>query len=112
MTLDASRETEAQDETICRFCGGELDLGYHYSCHVCGAAYCYIHMNRHRQAHSPRPTQPVPADAGTPAGPPATVVLTTDPEEIALIRTYMSRLLRTVGPSSGPQPLEGYKDYC
>lgn len=42
-------------ETFCRYCGGKLRLGYHFTCHVCGDAYCYIHMARHTRAHSPPP---------------------------------------------------------
>jgi len=36
----------------CRYCGGVLDgLGYHYTCHFCGARYCFIHMRKHDRAH-------------------------------------------------------------
>jgi len=27
-------------------------MGYFYTCHICGSAYCYIHMSRHARAHS------------------------------------------------------------
>jgi hypothetical protein len=66
MTLDTSRERETQDVPVCRFCGGELDLGYHYTCHICDAAYCYTHMSRHMRAHSPNSQgkTSVPPDAG------------------------------------------------
>jgi hypothetical protein len=115
MTLDASREIEKQDVPICLFCGGELDLGYHYTCQICGATYCYIHMDRHRRAHTPHGSQgmtSIPPVAGEPAARPSTVVLTSDPEEIALIRTYMTRLLLGGSSSDRPQPLEGSRNYC
>ena len=36
----------------CGYCGGLIDRrGFHYTCHVCGSTYCYIHMHRHRGAH-------------------------------------------------------------
>jgi hypothetical protein len=47
--------------THCHYCGGKLDdYGYHWKCHVCGAAYCYVHMARHDRAH-PRPHSEVVA---------------------------------------------------
>jgi len=36
----------------CQYCGGRLNLGYHFMCHVCGTAYCYIHMAKHERAHA------------------------------------------------------------
>lgn len=36
----------------CAFCGAALDLiGYHWTCHYCGAEYCHIHMSKHARAH-------------------------------------------------------------
>ena len=36
----------------CRHCGGVLDgFGFHYTCHLCGARYCFVHMRRHERAH-------------------------------------------------------------
>jgi hypothetical protein len=90
MTLDASRETETQNQPTCRFCGGKFDLGYHYMCRTCGATYCYIHMSKHMRAHSSdrakgRPS--IPPDAGEPANRPEMLVLTTGTDGIELIRT-------------------------
>ena len=28
-----------------------VESGYHFTCHVCGVEYCYIHMRRHDGAH-------------------------------------------------------------
>ena len=51
-----SETTHAQfkRETSCQYCGGKLNLGYHFTCHICGDAYCYVHMARHARAHAPR----------------------------------------------------------
>ena len=38
----------------CDYCGGRLDVGYHFACHVCEKTYCYVHMTKHSRAH-PRP---------------------------------------------------------
>jgi hypothetical protein len=27
----------------CGYCGRILGVGFYYSCHVCGASYCYAH---------------------------------------------------------------------
>jgi hypothetical protein len=36
----------------CRHCGGVLDgFGFHYTCHLCGARYCFVHMSKHDRAH-------------------------------------------------------------
>jgi hypothetical protein len=52
-----SETTNAQfnRETFCQYCRGKLHLGYHFTCHICGDAYCYIHMAKHARAHAPRP---------------------------------------------------------
>ncbi len=40
----------------CQYCSQKLDiLGYHFTCHVCGAEYCYPHMRRHDRAHPRSP---------------------------------------------------------
>ncbi|MDA4115180.1 MAG: hypothetical protein OK442_01330 [Thaumarchaeota archaeon] len=51
-----SETTHAQSkrETFCQYCGGKLHLGYNFTCHVCGDAYCYIHMAKHARAHAPQ----------------------------------------------------------
>ncbi len=37
----------------CQYCGAGLgDLGYYFTCHVCGENYCYIHMQNHTRAHA------------------------------------------------------------
>jgi hypothetical protein len=28
-----------------------LGKQYHYTCHICGATYCYIHITKHARAH-------------------------------------------------------------
>ena len=35
----------------CNFCGRVLGKEYYFTCHVCGATYCYTHMYRHAKAH-------------------------------------------------------------
>lgn len=42
---------ELKLDSHCQYCGGKLELGFHFKCHVCGANYCYIHMRRHDGAH-------------------------------------------------------------
>jgi len=111
MTLDASRETETKDGPTCRFCGGKFDLGYRYMCHTCGATYCYIHMGKHARAHSPRNYEGkplAPLEVISPAGASGGVILTSDPAEIELIRTYMQRLLQGDDPLDRVQSLEGH----
>ena len=51
---EMSEATHAQfkRETFCQYCGRRLHLGYHFECHICGEAYCYIHMARHSRAHA------------------------------------------------------------
>ena len=37
--------TSAEQTTAptCGVCGRKLGVGFYYSCHVCGASYCYAH---------------------------------------------------------------------
>jgi hypothetical protein len=37
--------TSAEQTTVptCGVCGRRLGVGFYYSCHVCGASYCYAH---------------------------------------------------------------------
>jgi hypothetical protein len=37
--------TSAEQTTAptCGVCGRKLGVGFYYSCHVCGACYCYAH---------------------------------------------------------------------
>ena len=48
------RGASEQKRTYCEYCGGRLDLGYYFTCHICEKTYCYVHMTRHSRAH-PRP---------------------------------------------------------
>jgi hypothetical protein len=42
----------------CRYCGGVLDgFGFHYTCHLCGAKYCFVHMRKHERAHPTTPQE-------------------------------------------------------
>ncbi len=57
LKMSETAHAKLDTESFCQYCGGRLHLGYHFSCHVCGDSYCYIHMSRHARAHS---RQPVP----------------------------------------------------
>jgi hypothetical protein len=47
---------EDEPASHCHFCGKKLDdFGYHFTCHVCGANCCYIHMARYDGAHPRMP---------------------------------------------------------
>ncbi len=49
------RQSEKAQPT-CGYCGRVLGGGYHYTCHVCGATYCYTHKPDkcdHRKAKMP-----------------------------------------------------------
>lgn len=35
--------TEQASAPTCGVCGRKLGVGFYFSCHVCGAAYCYAH---------------------------------------------------------------------
>ncbi len=50
--MSGTAHAQVDRETFCQYCGGRLHLGYHFECHICGDAYCYIHMARHSRAHS------------------------------------------------------------
>jgi hypothetical protein len=42
----------SQKRLSCQYCRKTLPaLGYYFTCHVCGATYCYIHMMKHSAAH-------------------------------------------------------------
>lgn len=36
--------TEGKGQPTCWYCGRTLGAGFYYSCHVCDATYCYVHM--------------------------------------------------------------------
>ena len=44
-------ETGTSKVAKCNFCMKVLGKQYHYTCHICGATYCYIHMTKHARAH-------------------------------------------------------------
>ncbi len=44
-------ESKTSKTASCSFCGKALGKEYFFTCHVCGAKYCYIHMYRHGRAH-------------------------------------------------------------
>jgi hypothetical protein len=46
-------EAATKKVTTCAFCGRLLGREYFFTCHVCGATYCYIHLSRHNRAHKP-----------------------------------------------------------
>ena len=54
VTFETWKGSETRERHRCCFCGETSDLGYHYACHICGATYCYIHMNKHARAHRPK----------------------------------------------------------
>lgn len=35
--------TEQAEAPVCGVCGRKLAVGFHFTCHVCGASYCYAH---------------------------------------------------------------------
>ena len=42
----------------CGLCGRSLGVGFYYTCHVCGATYCYAHSPSkcdHHKVHLPPP---------------------------------------------------------
>ncbi|MDA4116926.1 MAG: hypothetical protein OK455_01095 [Thaumarchaeota archaeon] len=51
--MSEATRTQFKREAYCRYCGGKLNLGYNFTCHVCGETYCYIHLSRHSGAHTP-----------------------------------------------------------
>jgi len=51
-------ESKQSKTASCSFCGKALGKEYFFTCHVCGAKYCYIHMYRHGKAHRLQNAQP------------------------------------------------------
>lgn len=35
--------TEQAEVPSCGVCGRKLQVGFHFTCHVCGASFCYAH---------------------------------------------------------------------
>ena len=50
--MSETAHARSSRETFCQYCGGKVHLGYYFACHVCGTAYCYIHMAKHSKAHA------------------------------------------------------------
>ena len=50
--MSETTHASVRRDAYCLYCGGRLNLGYHYVCHVCGDSYCYIHMSKHAKAHA------------------------------------------------------------
>lgn len=44
-------ETGTARANKCNYCMKVLGREYFYTCHICGATYCYIHMTKHARAH-------------------------------------------------------------
>jgi hypothetical protein len=55
--MSETTHARSNREVFCQYCGAKLNLGYHFVCHLCGVAYCYIHMTRHARAHAAHPIQ-------------------------------------------------------
>jgi predicted transcriptional regulator len=55
-TMAMTTPGKSKAEPACNFCGRSLGREYFFTCHICGAKYCYIHMAAHSRAHRP-PTQ-------------------------------------------------------
>ena len=53
----AYSETGTKKANNCNFCMKALGREYYYTCHMCGATYCYIHTPKHARAH--KATMPV-----------------------------------------------------
>ena len=69
MSSNPTGEWESEGEPACLFCRRRFDVGYHFTCHTCGATYCYIHMSRHLGAHGlPTSEEPVVLTAGEVSG--------------------------------------------
>ena len=47
----AYTEAGTRGITKCNFCMKTLRKEYYYTCHICGATYCYIHTTKHARAH-------------------------------------------------------------
>jgi len=46
-------ETGATKVPACNYCNKVLGREYYFTCHICGATYCYIHMTKHSRFHKP-----------------------------------------------------------
>ncbi len=53
---------EQTQTPTCGVCGRKLGVGFYFSCHVCGAAYCYAHAPErctHPKAKQATPKAPL-----------------------------------------------------
>ncbi|MDA4136780.1 MAG: hypothetical protein OK449_07280 [Thaumarchaeota archaeon] len=46
-------ETTSAKVATCNYCSKALGKEYYFTCHVCDATYCYIHMTKHSRSHKP-----------------------------------------------------------
>jgi len=44
MTASYHRNRTENQPVTCALCGRMLGMTFHFACHVCGTAYCYVHM--------------------------------------------------------------------
>lgn len=54
--------TEQAQAPTCGVCGRKLGVGFYFSCHICGAAYCYAHAPQkcnHAKAKAQVPRTPL-----------------------------------------------------
>jgi tRNA(Ile2) C34 agmatinyltransferase TiaS len=49
---------EQKHAPTCALCGRNLGVGFYYSCHVCGATYCYAHSPQ-KCEHRKVPSHPL-----------------------------------------------------
>lgn len=88
----------------CVYCGRRMGSEFRSSCHVCGESYCYIHMQEHSRTHARGGSEPLWQEMELlPRSEEGTKILTSDPDEIRMIRAYILNLL---GPGWRPRPLE------
>jgi len=55
--------TEQTSAPNCGVCGRKLGIGYYFTCHVCGANYCYAHTPpkcNHAKARQPAAKARIP----------------------------------------------------
>ena len=50
-------EFKTRKSPTCLFCCRILRREYYFTCHVCGATYCYIHLAKHHGAHQQKFTE-------------------------------------------------------
>jgi hypothetical protein len=45
--------TGSSKAAMCNYCSKVLGKQYYFTCHICGATYCYIHITKHSRFHKP-----------------------------------------------------------